>query len=718
MIDAEQLGEDFDDTAADSTWRGAEIQNSHSATQSLRPDYRPLEWSEDDESFPFIIDEWSAIEAKALSPRIMSRHFLITGETGSGKTVSAVKPLLRSALAYRASEAFNRTSLLVIDPKHELQQIVRDECAPLERPTLMLGQAGSPRVRLFEGFAGRSAAASVSYALSLCSPAFVQSRGAMEAYWKNSALQIITCIFAAREAASKFGDINFREVLRIRATLPEALKAIEMTPAFNVGDNFFAVDLAFCHLIMSHPSILQPFAILCRDLGMEPREYAKLTSLLDAPPGQRASELSTALLYLTDLAEADLNRCVDLAPAWFPSSGTASVRDSVEDGVAIVFSPDLGSSGAEVAGRVLKTKYFEAAFCRSNKHRPMFYICDEFQRFITSDPESGEQAFLDRCRAYRVTCVLATQSLAAIKNRLAQQNTSHSSDVDATLNILLGNTGNKLFFRSTERETLEAVARLMPHPRRGGLSAVQLCPPSQLGVGECYYVFADGAAGRGRVTVGPVTPNAISGPSVLVRLLGSIDMPTALVAQDSMVEATTVLLAREVEIELDVRGGDASAVRHFTSILGQLRDRGLRIATTGLATATGGGALILSLGDVGRRSAHPYCQLHYRSTAEDPRLDPSRTENKLEGIFDAFATSEVWGHTLARHLFGQYGYPDGQVVIDFADPVIAALRLGYSGIHTFDANSYVNLYRRLCAYDRPISTIQAIRLGLLDRVCD
>jgi hypothetical protein len=683
---------------------------------NMRRDYRPLEWSEDDESFPFIIDEWSAIGAEALSPRVMSRHFLITGETGSGKTVSAVKPLLTSALAYRAGELFHRASILVIDPKHELQQTVRDNCALLDRRTLMLGQAESPRVRLFEGFEGRSAAESVAYALSLCSPAFVEARRTTEAYWHNAALQIITCIFAAKEAAAKFGDIDFREVLCIRATHPESLEAIAMTPEFNVGDSFFAADLAFCQLIMSHPSILQPFAILCRDLGMEPREYAKLTSLVDASQGQRGSELSMAMLFLADLAEADLNRCVDLTPSWLRSTEATSVRDAVENGVVIVFSPDLGSSGAEAAGRVLKAKYFEAAFCRSNKHRPMFYICDEFQRFVTSDPESGEQAFLDRCRAYRVTCVLATQSLAAIKNRLAQQNTNRLRDVDATLNILLGNTGNKLFFRSTERDTLEAVARLMPHSRRGGLSAVQLCPPSQLGVGECYYVFADGAAGRGRVTVGTSAPEAISGPTALVRLLGRINMPASLAVQDAMVEAKIVQLAREVEIELDVRGGDVSAVRYLTSILSRLRDLRLRIATTGLATVTGGGALVLSLGDVGRRSAYPYCQLHYRSTTEDPRFDQSHSENRLDGIFDALAVSESWGQTLAKHLFGEYGYPSGQLVIDFADPIIAALRLGYSGTQTFNAESYVNLYRRLCANDRPISPIQAIRLGLLDRV--
>ena len=99
-------------------------------------DFRPLEWSDEDELFPFLIDEWREIGAATLSPRLMSRHFLITGETGSGKTMSAIKPVFRSALQYRTAKASRRANLLVVDPKHELVDSVKNHCAQLDRPYL------------------------------------------------------------------------------------------------------------------------------------------------------------------------------------------------------------------------------------------------------------------------------------------------------------------------------------------------------------------------------------------------------------------------------------------------------------------------------------------------------------------------------------------------------------------------------------------------------
>src|SRR5579864_6805991 len=73
----------------------------------------------------------------------MARHFLITGETGSGKSVSGVMPLLQSILRYPEDgmyEAYSkeagdaaepqkqlRPSVLVVDPKQELGDVVSRE---------------------------------------------------------------------------------------------------------------------------------------------------------------------------------------------------------------------------------------------------------------------------------------------------------------------------------------------------------------------------------------------------------------------------------------------------------------------------------------------------------------------------------------------------------------------------------------------------------------
>lgn len=176
----------------------------------------------------------------------MSRHFLITGETGSGKTMSAIKPVLRSALQYRTAKASRRATLLVVDPKHELVDSVKNHCAQLDRPYLSLGQPGSRRVRLFEGYRGQSAVEAVTYALSLCSQAYVGSLSANDAYWHNCALQIITAIFAPKNAAHDFAGVNLWKALELHTNATNLSEAVGAIGKCSNNGNFFAADLAFC----------------------------------------------------------------------------------------------------------------------------------------------------------------------------------------------------------------------------------------------------------------------------------------------------------------------------------------------------------------------------------------------------------------------------------------------------------------------------------------
>lgn len=73
----------------------------------------------------------------------MARHFLITGETGSGKSISAVIPLLEGILRYPEDEPYAdyvkragehadarsdlRPAVLAVDPKRELGPVVERE---------------------------------------------------------------------------------------------------------------------------------------------------------------------------------------------------------------------------------------------------------------------------------------------------------------------------------------------------------------------------------------------------------------------------------------------------------------------------------------------------------------------------------------------------------------------------------------------------------------
>ncbi|MDY0383603.1 TraM recognition domain-containing protein [Trichlorobacter sp.] len=183
-----------------------------------------------------------------------------------------------------------------------------------------------------------------------------------------------------------------------------------------------------------------------------------------------------------------------------PPEVLLSTSEVIQEGRIVVYEPDKTSTVALTIGKTLKAGFFKALLVpeRMNNHtvRPFFYICDEFQRFITHDEDSGEQSFLDRCRAYRVCCGLATQSIASLRYSLPSKAGEHAID------IILINTGTKLFFRTTDNATANSLSGLIPAPPQPDkLHVVRVRPLSTLKPGECYYLLVNGKAGRGQIGV-------------------------------------------------------------------------------------------------------------------------------------------------------------------------------------------------------------------------
>ena len=140
--------------------------------------------------------------------------------------------------------------------------------------------------------------------------------------------------------------------------------------------------------------------------------------------------------------------------------------DAEDARTVYVFQPRLDGNEALLA-RALKATWFEAILSsRKRQDRggtmPLAaYIADEFHRFITSDKVHGEQSFLDTCRSFGVCCVLACQSISSMEHALEEEGDSWQKN-KAALEILLNNTANKFFFRSTDQALQAFLDRLCP----------------------------------------------------------------------------------------------------------------------------------------------------------------------------------------------------------------------------------------------------------------
>ena len=173
----------------------------------------------------------------------------------------------------------------------------------------------------------------------------------------------------------------------------------------------------------------------------------------------------------------------------------AGAINSEDGGTVYVYQPSLGYGQDTLIARALKAQFFETVLSDKRRQKngsemPLVaYVADEFHRFITSDLVHGEQSFFDTCRSFGAFCVVASQSMSSLHHALAGD--EYTNKDEKAVEILLNNTGTKLFFRTTDRALHETIDRLCPMTPNLP-KATQVRPPSSLRPGECYAVVTDG----------------------------------------------------------------------------------------------------------------------------------------------------------------------------------------------------------------------------------
>lgn len=246
---------------------------------------------------------------------------------------------------------------------------------------------------------------------------------------------------------------------------------------------------------------LEAFVAICREYGIQNNDVLRMESLIYLADRTYTSIIGVVNNILQEMTDPALAGFLSLNPYEAPSpENWLSIKSVLDTGDCVIYTPTDDDELSNLVGRTLKMKFFELSLKRRVRKRPFAYICDEFQRYITSDPVSGEQSFLDRCRAYRGICVLASQSLASLRYRLGTESSSIGQPTHASLDVLLNNTGNKLFFRNTDTTTQSKLQQLLPASNiKDKLHIVQVRPISTLQPGECYYLMSTGRYGRGQI---------------------------------------------------------------------------------------------------------------------------------------------------------------------------------------------------------------------------
>lgn len=399
----------------------------------------------------------------------------VTGATGVGKTFGTVKPLLLSFLDYK-SMAGNLMSMLIIDPKSELFQVA----------TFELEKSGQLHrlVRLGSGI-------QLSFFTDTCElgledryrtlAGMVQIRSDGEsAIWQEKGHRLNI----------DMAEVDLRFQLQTGYLLWGVVRSLIDGCDQTQRSQWENIHAIYKHALVSRVNLEWLACVscilveLCPDLhGMKTVFTAYLND----------AELMNQLFYRVSNAEEVCKRLssVEVLNVFSTDlfarcdTGSTSIERLLDEGKVIVYQPSPYHSG-DITGRLLKSRFFADVMTRRNMLQPVAYVADEFQRFISGDRDTGEQSFLDRCRSYRVNCVLATQSLASLQHALSQTGDRSAS---LAVEIIVANSPTKVVYRSMEPSTLQALKNWIPPAPAGRPHVVDIRPPSLLPVGSAYYLF-------------------------------------------------------------------------------------------------------------------------------------------------------------------------------------------------------------------------------------
>ena len=472
----------------------------------------------------------------------LTRHTLVLGETGSGKTASCMLPIVH-ALARASPEHVG--AALVIDPKLELGPVL-ETLAPerlhhISADNATFNLMAGPRWSLDEDIAcGRTFSAAFRILSRVAS--FVRSNPAH--------------VLMDHEPASANAEFFNREGTALAATVLAFILLVTSTrapaPEKWIGDDVEALAwmqellerargaetqrgpnaLALAGWALDGPLVSSPAeqrSLGASDSDQPPNDrwlFARLASALLAHPGAQPGEARDLLRRIVDywspMARSGMQYagvrasastvCADFAAAAIARTlyfgCEPGFREGAREGLdfarlvsphgpstVVLFQPARDGLDNLVA-IALKATFFEAVLddpdraARGADLPLVGYVADEFHRFVTSDPVHGEQSYLDSCRSFGAFCVLASQCVASLEHALAHAGGNARQDQSA-VEILWNNTASKIVFRSTDAKTSRRVDELCPDlPGLAGL--VRVRPLSTLSKGEVYAALPDG----------------------------------------------------------------------------------------------------------------------------------------------------------------------------------------------------------------------------------
>ncbi len=466
-------------------------------------------------------------ESPKISMDILSRHFLVVGETGSGKTYSVLFPVIDSL-----KNKIGEYSTLIIDPKkNELKnRFINGLSSKVKNDYIFNILENNKKIDIFEGLRNEPLEKRIEFLFKFSPHFYEQSTNTKDSFWPNSAKAYIKSLIMIDE---KIREKNKYDIFYFFDTIKKKLKRTCYNnhcifPDFLSRDRFSAIKGSYFYKLKALSQWIEKIHITYRDTSTDVIEciqeklYNNNLPQIEffgiAPIDTFTSITSVSQVFFDDWTDQIIDSALWSNPFEILED-TISIEEAILNKKVLIFSiPPYNISDHHYRlGKIIKNKFFSFCFktctIREKNNIPVFYIADEFHRFITGDEESGEQNFLDRCRDYNISCIMATQSISSLKYGINDNTGFSDKNLDNSVDIVLNNCCTKFFFRTTDTETnskLKSLIPSVPNPEFSNYGhVIDVSPVSSLNTGECYFITSKGKWGKSKINIISPEPKII-----------------------------------------------------------------------------------------------------------------------------------------------------------------------------------------------------------------
>lgn len=353
-----------------------------------------------------------------LREKCLFQNILITGATGTGKTISGICPFLKQLISYESNNIDKKIGLLILDVKGNLKKDIQEYAKSVSRENdvIILKLNGKYKYNPIDRKSIRPQilANRMRTVLTL----FAKENG--DSYWLEKAEQILTeSIKLCRLYNNNY--VNFNELYKI----------------INI-DNFYMdkIEEIKSKVNKFNQKEKYEFKII---LDFFSEDFFSLDS---RTKGILKSEINRILMpFISDF---------DIKNTFSPEGNnykTKKIEEVLQEGKIVIFDMSIAEykNIAKIIGAYLKID-FQTSILQNIKEqksdRITGFICDEYQEFITDT----DAEFFAQSREGKCINIIATQSYISMINSIKNE---------TTVKVILQNLVNKFWYKTDDIYTIE-----------------------------------------------------------------------------------------------------------------------------------------------------------------------------------------------------------------------------------------------------------------------